>query len=57
MTTDMGAIGKMKVAVVGAGLIGRSWSIVFARAGYRPGGPRGLARSPPAATRGAQASR
>ena len=24
-----------KVAVIGAGLIGRSWSIVFARAGFR----------------------
>src|SRR2546427_6318057 len=35
MTTDAGVIGKMTVAVVGAGLIGRSWSIVFARAGYR----------------------
>lgn len=32
--TDNGSEAKVSVAIVGAGLIGRAWSIVFARANY-----------------------
>ena len=31
---DMGGAGMTNVAVIGAGLIGRAWAIVFARAGF-----------------------